>query len=163
MDNEERRTHYIPINYKTYSSFHRWSFKKSTTIQAVFLTGIACFVMFYVLGYNFENSDVTPTLLVGIFVFSLSAMGIKGYSLLGYLGIIIRYFKNKRSLYYNPRVKTESISILTEEIKKQDKPLRKAMNLFSQRYKEIQSRMRKEEDEDLMFVFEDDKKGKGKK
>lgn len=120
---ENYRERFIPPNFENGINILGLSFQAIYLIEGGLL-GIAAFLGFFFLFKNaFQMSDFGQ--IVGfslVFAAILAFLGIRGINdepLSTFLVNLIQFAKNKRTAYYNPRVKKEAVSY-TEERESSD-------------------------------------------
>ena len=146
MEKERIVIHPVPINIEDYSFIGPFAFKKINALQGIVVGLLVTFLLFNVINY-FEIFQAVHVLgfsiAIGGGVFFLALFGIRGDSLFGYFKTLISFRKNKRSAFYNPRVKKEiktigidaliGASLPREKLQKAYKKVRRKLNERNQK------------------------------
>ena len=147
-DEDVYRICYIPGDYKNGTHILGRTYTFSWLIQGIILGLLPAVINFIILPSARINIPFeVKTILSIVFGFILASIGINGIndeSLGSFLLTYLRFRKNKRNTYYNPRVKKEMKPSL-EEVRSADEMLsRDKAIIFYKRYKEEYDKKQRE-------------------
>lgn len=153
----------IPINHSEGQAVAGEIIKTRNLVEGIVLGGIPfSAALYFCRSFSFADK-VTIAIVVALPFLYLGISGINGDSFTTFVGIWLRYRKNRRVLLYNPRIKIEATPLIFETRKKEEMlPKEKAMLI----YRKLKSRRKKlkaikndanlvQTDERIVF-FEDD-------
>lgn len=155
MENNEERPMQIPIpkNFQAGINLFGGSYEFGNIIQGIIMAGLGVFIIFGGCKFLHINASIESrigfALALGGTLGYLGLAGIEGETLIGLIKNIILFEKNKRTAYYNPRIKKEACTCVFEredEILPRDKIL-----MMYDKYK--QEINKKDQDKALMSQF----------
>lgn len=164
-DNETIAVAQIPENFATGSTFLGFEVKPLNLIQAIVFGVIPILISMGINKYFYVNilTVIGVTALCSIAFAFLGFVGIDNVTPLEYLIKYINYKRNMRKTYYNPRVKKEMVSLMTEQSEvNQVLPREKVLKMYNEflekRNLADQAKAHEIEDNDLGedVFFEDD-------
>lgn len=164
-DNETIAVAQIPENFATGSTFLGFEVKPLNLIQAIVFGIIPILISMGINKYFYVNilTVIGVTALCSIAFAFLGFVGIDNVTPLEYLIKFINYKRNMRKTYYNPRVKKEMVSLMTEQSEaNQVLPREKVLKMYNEflekRNLADQAKAHEIEDNDLGedVFFEDD-------
>lgn len=164
-DNETIAVAQIPENFATGSTFLGFEVKPLNLIQAIAFGIIPILISMGINKYFYVNilTVIGVTALCSIAFAFLGFVGIDNVTPLEYLIKFINYKRNMRKTYYNPRVKKEMVSLMTEQSEvNQVLPREKVLKMYNEflekRNLADQAKAHEIEDNDLGedVFFEDD-------
>lgn len=138
-------THPVPINVKEYGSFWMFSFKKANGYQAVIFGVLATIISFFIL-FQINLFDI-PTLIgfaltLGFAVGIVTLLGVRGDTLLSTLINMIIFNRNKRTVYYNPRIKTDQLSMANNPVIGSSLPREKIQKIYRNIKKKLDQKIK---------------------
>lgn len=157
MSENYGREFYIPPNFKTGINILGKTFSVTSLTEGLVLALLPIVIVFYILPQaGVEVSWKTGSTIVTFASVILGYIGIKGingYSLTQFIKSILRYRKNKRICYYNPRIKTEASPYNTANVAEQMLPKEKLEQFYKAAKKKYDAKQRKiavEEQKDIL-------------
>ena len=165
---EIRQQHYIPENYSTGINLIGMNFKFRNVIEggilAVFF-GIIGFIIFSKMTFLDVGTRIGLVVSVAAIGLVLGVVGLNDEPLSVYVANWIKWRKNRRSAFYNPHIKGESIPYIYEYQSEMESLPRERIMAFYRKYKSDLEKKEREKmlefqktntfDETSMF-FEDD-------
>ncbi len=165
---EIRQQHYIPENYSTGINLIGMNFKFRNVIEggilAVFF-GIIGFIIFSQMTFLDVGTRIGLVVSVAAIGLVLGVVGLNDEPLSVYVANWIKWRKNRRSAFYNPHIKGESIPYIYEYQSEMESLPRERIMAFYRKYKSDLEKKEREKmlefqktntfDETSMF-FEDD-------
>lgn len=169
MNNEKVRNIYIPRNYKTGANILGFEIKVWNVLQGIVLAAVPLFIGFYLIPKNYGFSLTSPWLTTPTIMFAslfgyLGLVGIHDFTFGEYVAIVLKFKKNQRQTFYNPRAKREAITVIKEEETREELPREKIIAFYNTYKAKIDEKnreaahkyeMENELDEENMY-FEDD-------
>ena len=147
MSEQYGKEYFIPANFKTGISFMGKAFSLDAVLEAAILALIPIGVIFFILpNAGITMSWSTSSTLVTFLSVSLGYLGIhgiNGYTVSQFIKSLLRYRKNKRVCYFNPRIKTEASPYSTSNIAAQMLPREKLQEFYQKAKKSYEARQRK--------------------
>ena len=165
---EIRQQHYIPENYSTGINLIGMNFKFRNVIEggilAVFF-GIIGFIIFSKMTFLDVGTRIGLVVSVAAIGLVLGVVGLNDEPLSVYVANWIKWRKNRRSAFYNPHIKGESVPYIYEYQSEMESLPRERIMAFYRKYKSDLEKKEREKmlefqktntfDETSMF-FEDD-------
>ena len=139
MSDKRVREFYLPPNYQTGISLFGKSFEASYLAEGTIMALIPIVIFYFVLpnaGIHIPlgTTNTIVTFLSVIFGY-LGLVGINGYTFTQFMRSLMRYRKNKRVCYFNPRIKIEASPYSEQNAAEQMLPREK----LEQFYKKVKS------------------------
>ncbi len=161
----KKRTVYIPPDYKNRINLFIKSYPLSNVIQGLIVGLIPLVIIWYILPW-FINLSGSKKFSLSIFfcvIFMfIGCEGINGGTLLDYFVELFKFLKNRRTAYYNPRIKVESKQQIFGDTSSRDMlPFEKMQEMYSQwqvknREKHQQNVVNNKNESSDELYFEDD-------
>lgn len=126
-------SHAVPINVKQYGSVLMFSFKKINGYQAVGFASVSVMATYSLLNYLglFDiPTNIGIAIVFGAVAGILALLGVRGDTLFATLRHFVLFKKNKKTTYYNPRVKLEQKSIKENPTMTSLLPREKVINAY---------------------------------
>ena len=146
MSENYAKEFYIPPNFKTGINIMGKTFSVASLTEGAVLALLPIVIVFYILPKaGVEVSWKTGSTIVtfaSVILGYLGIKGINGYSLTQFIKSIMRYRKNKRVCYYNPRIKTEASPYNTSNVAEQMLPKEKLEQFYATVKKKYDARQR---------------------
>lgn len=139
MSERRAREFYLPPNFHTGISVFGKSFAVANLAEGVIMALIPIILFYFVLPRSGVHIPIGTTntivTMTSAILGYLGVAGINGYTFTQFIKSILRYRKNKRVCYYNPRVKTEASPYSQKNLAEQMLP-REKLEMF---YKKVKS------------------------
>lgn len=156
--NQEPVTVYIPDNFSEGTSVMGFAFKLTWIVQCV--PAVALFaVLIFVVGaaLSFKAKIILAVVTCAPPV-TLSATGINGDSLFGFIAHVVKFRRSRHICFYNPRLKSEAVPFSAESAVSEAAALEKILNLINRKkLGKYTSRKTAQDINKNNLVFADDK------
>ena len=148
---------YIPPNYKTGISLFGKSFQVVSLVEGIILALLPLGIYFFVLPVldihvSFDKAATVITFSSALLGY-LGIKGINGYSISQFVRSMMRYRKNKRICYYNPRIKTEASPYSINNSAEQMLPREKLEEFYKKARKNYDEKQREQAIEEQKHVL----------
>ncbi|GEM_PF-3313273 len=118
MDEEKQTECIIPQNYKGITNFLSLTFKTRNLVEGVII-GLILAVIAGSITVYYEYGFTVNVITITIITFGLGALlgvhGCNGESFSEFIVHFLKYLRNRRVTYYNPRVKTEAKPLISAD------------------------------------------------
>ena len=161
MSERDVREFYIPPNFQSGVSIFGKTFEIANLAEGAILALLPIVVIFVLLP-NFGvtipwKTSSTIVTFASVILGYLGIAGINGYTITQFIKSMLRYRKNKRICYYNPRVKSEAAPYSLENIAEQMLPKEKLAEFYKNAKSVYEEKQRKTALAEQSYLIEDRK------